>query len=95
MEVGMDDASNPRLRQAILEVVDNQLRDGTPPETRATLDRLLAEGHARPAAIDLIAGVVATEIFHVMKSRRPFDEARFVAALRALPKPPRNDDGKE
>jgi hypothetical protein len=84
----MDEAPNPHVRRAVLEVVDNQLRDGTPPETRATLDRLLAEGHTRPAAIELIAGVVATEIFHVMKSGRPFDEARFVTALRALPKPP-------
>ena len=91
----MDESPNPHLRRAMLEVVENQLRDGTPPETRATLDRLLAEGHARPAAIELIAGVVATEIFHVMKSGRPFDEARYVAALRGLPKPPWERDGQQ
>jgi hypothetical protein len=91
----MDEAPNPHLRRAILEVVDNQLRDGTPPETRATLDRLLAEGHTRQAAIELIAGVVATEIFQVMKSGKPFDEGRFVAALRALLKPSWGDAEQE
>ena len=38
---------NPVLQALIYEVVDNQLRDGTPPETRQTLERLIAEGHTR------------------------------------------------
>jgi hypothetical protein len=41
---------NPDLRRLLLEVVGNQLRDGTPPGTRATLDRLLAEGISRSRA---------------------------------------------
>jgi hypothetical protein len=41
---------NPVLQAAIYDVVDNQLRDGTPPETRQTLDRLMAEGHIRQEA---------------------------------------------
>jgi hypothetical protein len=84
----MDEAPNPHLRRAILEVVDNQLRDDTPPETKMTLDRLIAEGHTRTAAIELIACVVSTEIFQVLKSRRPYDNASYVAALQALPRLP-------
>jgi len=40
---GRSDApeTNPAVGAAIMEVVDNQLRDGTPPETRQTFDRLL------------------------------------------------------
>ncbi|MBO0700537.1 MAG: hypothetical protein J2P46_19225 [Zavarzinella sp.] len=90
----MDEVPNPHLRRAILEVVDNQLRDNTPPETRATLDRLVAEGRSRKEAIELIACVVSTEIFHVLKSGRPYDNARFVAALQALPRLPW-DNGKD
>jgi hypothetical protein len=36
----------------------------------------------------LIAAVVATEIFEVMKTDRPFNLARFTAALHRLPSLP-------
>ena len=38
--------ANPRLRVAFLAVVENQLRDNDPPETRQTLERLQAEGYS-------------------------------------------------
>src|SRR5262249_44491841 len=81
---GMGEAPNPRLRRALLEVVENQLRDGTPPETRQTLDRLMAAGHARERAVELIACVVSSEVFDVLRSGKPYDEARYLAGLRAL-----------
>jgi hypothetical protein len=81
-------AYNPHLRHTLLEVVENQLRDGNPPETRATLDRLIAEGFSRERAVELIACVVSTEILDVLKNREPFQEARFVAGLRGLPRMP-------
>ena len=84
----MAEAPNPRLRRALLEVVENQLRDGVPPETRATLDRLVAAGHTRARAIELIACVVSSEVFDVLKSGRPYDDARYLAGLRALPRLP-------
>jgi len=76
------------VRVAMYEVVDNQLRDGVPPETRQTLDRLMAEGHSRAEARRLIAAVVSSEIFEVLKRNRPYDQARYVAALQRLPKMP-------
>src|SRR5437773_405662 len=82
---------NPELRRAILEVVHNQLRDGKPPETRITRDRLMAEGYSREEALELIACAVTSEIFDVLKSRQPYDEARYLAALRALPRLPWKD----
>jgi hypothetical protein len=84
---------NPELRRAILEVVENQLRDGTPPETRMTLDRLLAEGFSRDKALKLIGCVVTCEIFDVLKSGQPYDEARYLAGLASLPRLPW--EGKE
>ena len=78
-------AFSPALQAALLEVVDTQLRDGTPPETRATLDRLVAAGYPEPQARRLIGVVVASEIFEVLKRQEPYDEARYVAALRRLP----------
>jgi hypothetical protein len=79
---------NPHLQRAILEVVENQLREGTPPETRASLQRLMAEGRSREEAVKLIGCVVTSEIFDVLKNHEPFNETRFVAALRALPRLP-------
>lgn len=76
---------HPKLTAAILEVVENQLRDHTPPETRQTFQRLLAEGHPIDEAKRLIGCVVVTEISDVLKHHQPFDQGRFVAALHRLP----------
>ena len=80
----MADSRSPEYRRAMLEVVHNQLRDGTPPETRATVDRLVAGGYSREQAVEKIAGAVESEMLAVLRTRRPFDEARYTAALRAL-----------
>src|SRR5688572_26067831 len=89
----MSETPNPQLRRALLEVVENQLRDGTPPETRETLDRLMAAGHTRERAVKLIACVVSSEVFDVLRSGKPYDEARYLAGLRALPRLPREGEG--
>jgi len=88
----MADVPSPALRRALMEVVRNQLRDGEPPETRATLDRLMAEGHPREQALELILGVVSSEIVDILNQGEPFNESRFVAALRALPRLPWDED---
>jgi hypothetical protein len=41
------DESNPRLKATFLQVVDNQLKANDPPETRQTLERLIAQGITR------------------------------------------------
>ncbi len=78
--------SRAKVRAAILEVVDNQLRDGTPPETRQTFDRLVAQGYSASEAKRLIGVVVASEIFDILKQNQPYNSARFIAALQRLPK---------
>jgi hypothetical protein len=75
-------------RAAILEIVDAQLRDSTPPETRQTLDRLVAAGYTPEGARQLLAHVVVREIFTVMARGERYDQARFVAALQRLPSLP-------
>lgn len=83
--------ASPRVRRAFLQVVDNQLRDDTPPETRRTLARLMAEGYSRDEARRLIANVVACEFYDMLKNRQPYDEAGYVANLERLPTPPWDD----
>jgi hypothetical protein len=79
---------NPRLKAAILEVVDNQIGDNDPPETKQTLHRLMSEGYCESEAREMIGGVVAAEIFDVVKKSENFNLERFVNALSKLPEQP-------
>jgi hypothetical protein len=54
---------NPYVRAAIMEVVENQLRDNDPPQTRQTFTRLIEAGHSQKEAKRLIACAVSAEIF--------------------------------
>lgn len=80
-----DMKTNPKLKATIIEVVDNQLKANDPPETRSTLDRLVAEGYSEKEAKELIACVVTSEIFDVMKNKEEFNLQRFIDALNKLP----------
>jgi len=82
------EAGNPHLKAAVLEVVENQIRDNDPPETKQTYDRLVQEGHSAADAKRLIGYVVASEIFDILKKQQEFNLQRFVQALKNLPDVP-------
>jgi len=84
--------TNPALKQAVLEAVNNQIEGLDPPETKQTYDRLKAQGHSDAEARRLIGCVVAAEIFDVLKERQPFNRERFVRALNNLPQMPLDDE---
>jgi len=76
---------NPHLKAAIMEVVENQIRDNSPPETLQTYQRLIREGHSEEEAKRLLGCVVSSEKFEVLRKKEPFNENRFVEALNKLP----------
>jgi hypothetical protein len=78
-----------------LAIVDTQLRDGTPPETRQTFNRLVTAGYTPEGARQLLAHVVLREIFTVMSRGKRYDQTRFVAALQRLPSLPDTVDEDE
>jgi hypothetical protein len=80
--------SNPHLQAAIMEVVENQLRNNNPPQTGQTFKRLIETGHSEKEAKRLIACVVCAEIFDVLKKNEPFNLDRFVNGLNKLPTMP-------
>ena len=86
------DESPEILRATFLEVVNNQIRDGTPAATRQTYERLKRAGHAATEAKRMIAAVVAAERFEIVKRQQVFNEGRFVERLHQLPEMPWNDD---
>lgn len=81
----MTEFERPAARAALLEIVDNQLRDGNPSEAQATPDRLIREGHSRDEARKMIAFALLVELNEMVRDSRTYDEPSYVARLRALP----------
>ena len=81
----MTEQANEKLRAAMLEVVDQQMRTGDPEETMQTYERLLKSGHSDEEARRLIAIVVGNETLRVIKENSPYQVKRFVQMLEKLP----------
>ena len=90
--VEADTKDGQRAGEAVVEAVENQLRENNPPETKRTLRRLMALGESRENALRYIASALSVEIFETLKNQSPYDEARYVNNLKALPKLPFDDD---
>ena len=81
--------ATPRLKAPFLEVVENQIRDNTPPETRETLKRLTSDGISEEDARILIAQAVAVEVWDTLRNKKSFNRERFVRNLKKLPQEPK------
>jgi hypothetical protein len=79
---------NQRLRAAILEVINTQIRLNEPPETKQTLIRLQNQGLSEKEALKLMGYVVASEVFSVLQEKRTYDAEKYIAALNDLPRLP-------
>lgn len=75
---------NLRLKALMLEVVDNQLKANNPPETKQAYEKLLEAGYSKREAKEKIGAVALTEIYDIMKENQPYDEERYVAALKEM-----------
>ncbi len=76
------------LREGLFEAIEIQMRDGTPPETKRTFDRLVGEGYSKDDAMGLIASALTVEMANILADRREYDEDAYVRELRALPELP-------
>jgi hypothetical protein len=74
------------VRDAFLDTVMNQLETGDPPETKVTYDRLIAEGHPRNHALQLIAAALRVEMNRMMSEATPFDNDRYAGLLAKIKK---------
>ena len=80
--------TNKIVHDQIIGIVANQIREGKPPETKQTYDRLVKSGYSETDAKKYIGQCVAVEIFNIMKHKLPFDEKRYVQNLLNLPGEP-------
>jgi hypothetical protein len=83
--------SNEIIRQQVLEIIKNQIKLNTPPETKHTLKRLVDLGYTDQHARMLIGQCLAVELFSVLKLKKPFDNDRYVSNLKKLPEEPFDD----
>jgi len=74
--------------ELIVEVIENQLADNNPPETKQTLKRLMKLGESRENAIRYISTALTVEIFGAFKHNEPYNNERYLKNLNALPKSP-------
>ena len=69
------------VRDVFLDTVLNQIETGDPPETKVTLDRLMAEGYSRAHALQAIAAALRIEMNRTMSESTPFDNDKYAALL--------------
>jgi hypothetical protein len=75
---------NPRLHALIHVVVENQIAAGDPPESAATVRRLMAEGLTRHEAIHAVGTVIAAQLFDVMQGGKEIDHRQMIRELTNL-----------
>lgn len=80
--------TNPYLGQAIIEGVREQMAIDDPPEVNETYDRLIFDGHPEEEVLKMLACVLSTEMFEILKHKRVFDRQLYIRRLRDLPKLP-------
>ena len=83
----MDQAS-PELKATFMEIVENQIRDNDPPETREALARLVSQGIPDADAKLYIGQAVCVEVWDIMRNKTAFNDERFLRNLKQLPEEP-------
>jgi len=83
------DSENGQIAgEALAEVIENQLAENNPPETKQTLERLIKSGETRENAIRYIACALSVEVFGAIKHNEPYNQERYINNLNALPELP-------
>lgn len=75
---------NNKLKSAIIDIVENQLKANDPKCTRETLNGLIELEYSEKKAKEMIASVVVEEIYDVMKNQASFDEEKYSKKLSKL-----------
>jgi uncharacterized membrane protein YccF (DUF307 family) len=83
------------LAKDVLEIIEKQIQNNDPPETRQTIERLTKEGNTVDEARRLISTAAMVEVFHIVCDRKPFNGERFVWNLAQLPRKPWDVQGRE
>jgi hypothetical protein len=75
-------------KEAIFDIIENQMRENNPPITEETYDRLRSNGQTHEKAMQLIGCALSVELFEIMKNGELFNEQRYISNLEGLPELP-------
>jgi hypothetical protein len=78
------EADKKALKKSLLEIVEKQILENNPPETRETLDRLMKDGYTEHEAKIKIAMVVTKEMFVAITDKASINTERFIEGLNKL-----------
>lgn len=79
---------NLEVTNMMFEIIENQIENNDPPETKLTLDRLIKEGHNKTLSMKLIAQCLLIEMNRMVKFNELFDNNKYVKSLSNLPNTP-------
>ena len=71
--------------EAVFEAIHNQIQGHNPPETKQTYDRLMKEIKNHDEVMKYIGVVMMAEILDILKSKKPFNQKRYIERLNKLP----------
>jgi uncharacterized protein YoaH (UPF0181 family) len=76
--------SEKTVRNPYLQVVEDHLESGDPPETKSAVEALIAKGRSASEAKQLVAAVVREEMQEMMSAGRDFDNPKYAVALKKM-----------
>lgn len=74
-----------KLKDHIIETVENQIKDNNPKCTNEVFEKLVACGYAQDMAKKMIGAVLVEELYYVLKNEELFNEERYSEKLDKLP----------
>jgi len=82
--------TNDPLKNQIFEIIENQIRENSPKETKITYERLIELGYSKIESKQFMSQCMAIELLDVLEYKKPFNETRYVSNLKGLPQEPIN-----
>jgi len=73
-----------KSQDSLIEILENQMEDNHPPETKEVLEKLVAAGMERDVALDRMADVMEAEIITMTRENKAFNIDHYVEMLKSL-----------
>jgi hypothetical protein len=72
------------LHKIMIQTVEKQISDNDPPAAREAYERLVSKGNDEETAKDMIASLIAEEIYIMMKNDQKMNLENYISRLEKL-----------
>lgn len=80
----MDIDEDLNLHKIMIQTVEKQIIDNDPPAAREAFERLVNKGCDEETAKEMIASIIAEEIYVMMKNDKKMDLKNYISRLQKL-----------